>query len=73
MLDLGTAGGVALAVVLAAVGAAAVLVAHAFGRGWRSVRWARVGDGFEGLCVALSLPAALLAAGGWEWFRQLAA
>jgi hypothetical protein len=73
VLDLGTGGGVALALVLATAGTGAVLVGHAFGRGWRSVRWARVGDGFEGLCVALSLPAALLAAGGWEWFRQLAA
>lgn len=68
---LGAGGGVALALVLAAGGAAAVLVATAFGRGWRSVRWARFGDGLEGLCVALALPAALLAAGGWEWFRQL--
>lgn len=73
VLGLGTGSGVALAVGLAAAGTAAVLVAHAFGRGWRSVRWARFGDALEGLCVALSLPAALLAAGGWEWFRQLAA
>ena len=65
--------GLVVGTALAVGGLAAVLVAHALGRGWRSVRWARVADALEGLCVALAAPAALLAAGGWEWFRQLPA
>ena len=65
--------GLVVGTVLAVGGLAAVLVAHAFGHGWRSVRWGRVADALEGLCVALAAPAALLAAGGGEWFRQLPA
>lgn len=67
----GVGAGVALGVLLALAGLAALLVAHAFGRGWRSVRWGRAADALEALCVASSAPAAVLAGGGWEWFRQL--
>lgn len=67
----GVGAGITLGVLLALAGLAAVLVAHAFGRGWRSVRWGRVADGLEAVCVAFSAPAAVLAGGGWEWFRQL--
>lgn len=64
-------GGVAATAALGVLGLLLCLVAAAFGAGWRSVRWARVADGVEGLCVALAAPAALVAAGAVEWFRQL--
>ena len=67
-------GGAAAGLVTAAAalgGAAAVVAATALGRGWRSVRWARVGDLVEGLAVALALPAAVVAAGGVEHVRRL--
>lgn len=60
----GAAGLVLVTIVVA-------LVAASLGRGWTSVRWARAGDVLEGLAVVLVLPAALVAAGGVEWFRQL--
>lgn len=54
------------------VAACVVPAAVALGRGWRSVRWARAGDIVEGLAAALVLPAGFVAAGGFDWVRQLA-
>lgn len=64
-----TAVPVVVVLVLGALSAA--VAASAAGRGWRSVRWARVGDVLEGLAATLALPAALVAAGAVEWARQL--
>jgi len=55
----------------AAAGACTVVAAVAVGRGWRSVRWARLADATEGLAVALALPAAVLASNGVEHVRSL--
>ena len=60
-----------LAGCLVVVALLVVFASSALGRGWSSVRWARTGDVLEGLAVVLVLPAALVAAGGVEWFRQL--
>jgi hypothetical protein len=44
--------------------------AVALGRGWRSARWGQVADVLEGMAVTVSPPAALVAAGGFEYVRQ---
>ncbi len=48
-----------------------VFAAVALGRGWRTVRWARLGDLAESLAVASVLPVALLAVGTFGHFRQM--
>ncbi|MGQ0624020.1 MAG: EsaB/YukD family protein [Sporichthyaceae bacterium] len=45
--------------------------ALALGKGWRSVWWARLGDGVEGLCVMGVFPVAMAAAGAFNHFRQM--
>jgi hypothetical protein len=61
--------GVVVACTLLAVGAVAAAVA--FGRGWRSVWWGRVADVLDGIAVTLSVPATLVAAGGFDYVHQL--
>jgi hypothetical protein len=53
------------------VGLAVAAVSLPVGRGWRSVGVSRLADGFEGLATVLALPAALVAAGAIETFRQV--
>lgn len=48
-----------------------LFAAAALGNGWRSVWWARIGDGVESLAVAAAFPVAMLAAGAFDHFRQL--
>jgi hypothetical protein len=57
------AGSAALVAVLV------LLAAARLGQGWRSVWWARLGDGVGTLAVAASLPCAALAAGTFEHMR----
>ncbi|KQU66456.1 hypothetical protein [Phycicoccus sp. Root101] len=65
--------GVALACTAVALGLVAVAAAVALGRGWHSTRLSRLADMLEGLAVVLSLPAAALAAGGFETMARIAA
>jgi hypothetical protein len=71
LLTDGTAARLAVVVTGALTGALVVPAALALGRGWRSVYWARLADVVEGLAVGLALPAGLLAAGAFEYVRQL--
>ncbi|MGQ0631837.1 MAG: EsaB/YukD family protein [Sporichthyaceae bacterium] len=48
-----------------------IFAATALGNGWRSVWWARLGDGVDFLAVAGAFPVALLAAGAFTHFRQM--
>lgn len=73
LAGLGTGWRLAVLVTAVLAGIAVVPAAVALGRGWHSVRWARTGDVLEGLAVALVVPAAFVATGGFDWVRQLAA
>lgn len=64
---------VIVAAVLLVVGAASAFLVVPAGRGVRSLTWSRLADVIESLAVALSLPAALLAAGAVELMRGMMA
>ncbi len=64
-----TAAPVTVALVLGALGVAAVSLA--IGRGWRSVGMSRLADALEGLATVLALPLAIVGAGAVDAFRAL--
>ncbi|MCX6502520.1 MAG: hypothetical protein NT132_08990 [Microbacterium sp.] len=70
----GDAGGLTLAAGVCLVAGAAVAFAVVpAGRGARSLFWSRLGDAFEWIAIALSLPAALLAADAVDVLRGMMA
>jgi hypothetical protein len=68
---LGAGPGFALVVGAVVLGVVAIASAVALGRGWHSTRLSRLADMLQGLAVVLSLPAAALAADGFEAMRRM--
>ena len=69
----GAALGFVVVCVALALAVIAVVSAVALGRGWHSTRLSRLADMLEGFAIAMSLPAAALAAGGFETMARMAA
>jgi hypothetical protein len=68
-LDAGAVWG--LAAGGAVLGTCVLVAAVALGRGWRSLWWARTGDVVEGSCVVLAIAALPVAAGLFDFVREL--
>jgi hypothetical protein len=68
---LGAGAGFGVVAFAVALGVVAIVSAMALARGWHSTRLSRLADMLQGLAVVLSLPAAAMAADGFEAMRRM--